>query len=217
MSEQPPYGQQPESGGFQSSGYEPPPGQPGYGQPAYGQQGYQGYGGYPGYPAYPAPPPTGGNSSRNIIIIVVVLVVLLCGGLILAPIAFFVWFANEVDNSFDSDYRGGRDNPITVEEGEAFEIRDFRYAEGWSVNPTATGFNGQAITGLIVKSENEDAESSLSITFEFERDDVLLGTVTCRSPTVLRDGRSAQMECDNTGTDITGYDEIAVYDNSYYE
>jgi len=195
MSEQPPYGP-PEPG-------TPPPPQQG----SYPNYGYQ------GYPGYPVAPPTRSNSSRNVVIIVVVVVALLCAGVVIAPIVFFVWIVNEVEDGFNPDYRGSQNDPVTVEVGEAFEIRDFNYASGWKLNPGAA----TPLTGLSVSSNHENAVSSLRITFEFTRDDALLGTVDCSAPGGLRKGRKALMNCNASSAPIVGFDDIEVFDHSYTE
>ncbi len=201
MSQQPPYGQDPQ----QPYGQGP--------QQPYQQQPYPPYGG-----AYPNPyaqmPQQKSNTTRNVLLIVGGVVLLFCAGIV----AFFVWVVNNVDEAFDPDYRGSEDDPLTVAEGEAFEIRGFEYDDGWTVRAAPAGTGDLEITGLRTTNarDDEDAESAYLV-FRFYRDDEQLASISCGGVYNLAHDRSATIECTTYGADVTGFDEIEVYDNSYSE
>ncbi|KRB78596.1 hypothetical protein ASE01_04920 [Nocardioides sp. Root190] len=196
---QPPVAQPPNP--YASGSGAPYQQQPPYGQP-YGQQPYQ--------PPFQQPPSSGGaGKAIAIIVAAIILVVLLfCGGII----ALIFWIAGNVEdsvNEWDADRVGGRDNPITVEMGEAFEIDGVEYAEGWSVQPPADNYSGHSVTGLTATNEREDGSSkyvSLSFTF-VAADDVEVAEISCYSDGSISNGNSEDLEC-------RGYDEItATYDH----
>ena len=200
MSQQPPYGPP-----------DPPkPGQP-YQPP--GQQPYTPYsqGSFPNpYAQFPQPPKS--NTTRNVLLIVGAVVLLFCGGIV----AFLAWAISNADNAFDNDYRGSEDDPVTVTEGEAFSIRGFDYAKGWSV---VTDENGSIeVEGLKVTNDRDDEDAdSLFIHFDFYQDDVRLTSVSCSGGGNITYGRTAALDCSGYSAEVTGYDEIQVYDTSYSE
>lgn len=201
MSQQPPYGSDP-----QQPHQPPQPPQP-------GQQPWTPYGpgAYPDpYGQFPQQPKS--NTTRNVLLIVGGLVLLFCGGVV----AFVIWAISNVDDTFDPDYRGSEDDPLTVTEGEAFEIRGFEYDQGWTIRSSPDG--DLAIDGLRATNarDDEDAES-VYLYFKFYRDNEQLSSISCSGGSSVAFERSVTLDCSTYGDDITGYDEIEVYDNSYSE
>lgn len=197
MSQQPPYGpqdpQQPQQ----------PPFTP-YSQGAYPNP----------YAQYPQPQGKN-NTTRNVLLIVGAVVILFCGGLFALGVVFF----NNIDETFESDYVGSENDPITVEEGEAFEIRGFEYEAGWSISgPAAGGADFDAITGLRATNQRDDEDSErASLTFSLVRDNEVLGEIDCTTGASVRFERAVTLDCFGTDADPGPYDEIEVFDNSYYE
>ncbi|MEO9321922.1 hypothetical protein ABFT23_00425 [Nocardioides sp. C4-1] len=176
---------------------------PSYGSPE-PQQPYPPYGSPYGQYGYPTPPRN--NTTRNILIGVGVGIVLFCGGLF----AVGAWVVGQAD--FDTnDYVGSEDDPITVAEGEAFEIRGFDVEDGWSVGP-------DGITGLRATNDRDDEDTeSLSLNFTMIRDNEVLGEVRCSSSASVRFGRAVRLECTGYDVPVGTYDEIEVYDTSWRE
>jgi hypothetical protein len=171
-----------------------------------------GYGAYGGTPSPYQPRKSGSGKTIAIIVGVIVLVVLLfCGGFV----ALIVWAANNAEdaiNEYDTDRRGGRDNPITVAEGESFEIDGVEYAEGWRIQPP-TEEHDTAVRIVDLKAENDrDDESSeyVSLTFTFVgADDVEVGQISCSSDGQISHGRTEVLDC--AGYDVgLDYDHIEV-------
>lgn len=179
----------------------PPPGPYGSGS------GYPPYGSGPGYGPVPGGPvpPSGGGSGKAIALIVgaIVLVVLLfCGGIITAIVVIAKNVEDSIDD-WDPERVGGRDNPITVDVGEAFEIDGIEYAEGWQVQQPTTEYDGTTITGLEGTNDRADESSEYaSLTFTFVGpDDRELGQVSCTSSGSIFHGNSEELTC-------FGYDEV---------
>ncbi len=199
MSQQPPYG-------------PPDPQQP-HQQPQqpYQQPGYPPYGQNPYPNPYAQLPQQKSNTTRNVLLIVGAVVLLFCGGIV----AFFAWAVNNVDDAFDPDYPGSEDQPLTVEEGEAFEIRGFEFEEGWTVTPAAGDL---LVDGVRATNQRDDEDSaSTYIVFKFYADNEQLATVNCSGGTSVSFERSVTLDCTSFATDVSGYDEIQVYDTSYSE
>ena len=92
--------------------------QPTYAQPTYGQP-----------QPYLTQPVKQSHTARNILIVFGVIFLLFVGGCI----AVVAVVGNEVNDAVNDDSPGGPNNPITIAEGEAFEVRGFDYADGWSI------------------------------------------------------------------------------------
>ena len=99
-----------------SAGY--PSAQPAYAQPTYGQP-----------QPYLTQPVKQSHTARNILIVLGVLLVLFVGGCI----AVVAVVGNEVNDAINDDSVGGPNNPLTITEGQAFEVDGFEYADGWSI------------------------------------------------------------------------------------
>lgn len=190
----------------------PPP------NPYAGGGGFPPYGAGPGYgpgPGHGGPvPPSSGGSGKAIALIIgaIVLVVLLfCGGIIAA----IVVIANNVEDSIDDwdpARTGGRDNPITVEEGEDFEIDGVQYAEGWRIQAPQDEYGGETIVGLRAVNERDDGSSEYAyLTFTFvDASDLEVGQITCSSDGPIANGNSEQIDCSGYDRFSGPYDHIEV-------
>ena len=47
---------------------------------------------------------------------------------------------DQVNDAVNDDTLGGPNNPLTITEGEAFEVDGFEYADGWTIAADASGF-----------------------------------------------------------------------------
>lgn len=161
------------------------------------------YGPYGGGPSPYQPPRTAGGGKTALIIVAVVALVLLlfCGGIA----GLLIWAANRVEDGFDEfdgDRRGGPDNPISVEVGEAFEIDGVDYAAGWRVQPGADQYDEDTIVGLKGENNRDDKTSeTVSLRFTFVDGDTELGTINCYSDGAIGYGNTEEITC-------KGYDAI---------
>ncbi len=200
MSQQPPYGepQQPES--------QPP-----------GQQPYAPYG--PG--AYPNPyaqmQQQPNHTTRNILLIVGVVVLLFCGGLVTLVFVAVNNVSDSIEDTFDDDYVGSENDPLTVTAGDAFEIRGFEYDQGWQLAPGADPT--QAITGLRGTNQRDDEDSErINLTFTLVKANEEVAEIDCYSNTSVSFERSATLSCTTSATTPLGdYDTLEVYDDAFYE
>ena len=218
MSQQPPPGpSEPEqsspyqgpSGGYPQQPQQPQPQQPyaPYGQAPYGQPYPNPYAGMPQQPK--------SHTTRNVLLILGAVMLLFCGGLV----ALVVLLVNNVDDAFESDYRGSENDPITVAEGEAFEIRGFDYDEGWAIDGVAADDLGNVISGLRATNDRDDEDTETPrLTFTLLRGNEVLGEISCNANAAVRYERQVALDCTTYGTEIPqGYDTIEVYDTSFYE
>jgi hypothetical protein len=90
--------------------------QPAYGQPTYGQP-------------YLPQPVEKSHTARNILIVLGVLFLLFVGGCF----AIVAVVGNEVNDAVNDDTIGGPNNPLTITEGQAFQVNGFEYADGWDI------------------------------------------------------------------------------------
>lgn len=172
----------------------------------------------PPYGAYPNPyaqfPPPRNNTTRNVLLIVGGVVLLFCLGVV----AFFVWAFNGIEDAFEGDdFPGSDDDPITVTEGEAFEIRGFEYAAGWSITSTTSTVR---VDGLQATNKRADDEAeSIQLRLRLYDANEQVAVVRCSSVFDLAPDRAATLDCDSlySGTTPVTFDEIEVYDDSYTE
>lgn len=189
---------------------QPPYGAGGHGAPYQPAQPYQ----QPYQQPYAQPLPASSGAGKTIAIVVGVIVVLalmLCGGVV----AFIFWVANEVEDSvddWDPDRVGGRNDPITVEPGAAFEIDGIEYAEGWRIQPPTEEYRGDTIVGLTGTNERDDESSkSAYLYFTFvDADDVEVGEISCSSDGSIAAGNSEALDCDDFEKIDGPYDHIEV-------
>lgn len=197
--------------------------QPPYGEPQQpGQQpGHQPYTPYsPG--AYPNPyqqgPQRPDHTTRNVLLIVGAVIILVCGGAVGLGVLAFNGIRDSVDDAFDDDYRGSDSDPLVVEEGEAFEIRDYSYAEGWTFVAGGDAGYVNRISGLTVTDNRDDSDySGPYLTFTFYDGDQALGQIDCRTDVNLRRGKSTTLECNGSDPVPRSYETLEVYDNATFE
>ncbi|TYL49731.1 hypothetical protein FXB39_12215 [Nocardioides sp. BGMRC 2183] len=144
---------------------------------------------------YQKPKTSGGKIAAIVIVSVLAGVLLLCGG---PALAFFI-FAKSVEDAvgeFDSDRRGGPDNPIAIEEGEAFTIDGIEYEEGWQVKPPVDEYTEAEIIGLRGTNEREDEDAkAVSLDFTFLRDNEEVGEISCTSDGQISYNRAETLDC----------------------
>ncbi|WP_193606866.1 hypothetical protein [Nocardioides lijunqiniae] len=177
-----------------------------YGQP---QQPASPYGGqYPPRP-YGFTPPQKSNTTRNVLLVIGLLALLLVGGCL----AVVGLAANEIDNAVDevtaNDREpGGVDNPLEIEQGEAFDVYGFEYKAGWKI--LADDLGEADVVGL--KYENQrDAIDDASVRIKLFQGNELLATVSCRSETA-EVGQIVPLDCYSTDTMPAAYDKITIAD-----
>lgn len=193
--------------------------QPAYGQP-YGQpqqpygQPQQPYGQAPAYPqqpyGYAQAPQKESHTLRNVLLILGLLFILLAGGCV----AIVALAANEVDNAVDKitendDAPGGVNNPLTINEGEGFEVYGFKYQDGWTVGADSVG--DIDIQGLKFENDRDKSDSAFA-DIKFFSGNELVGTATCSSETA-EVGQVVPLTCFSVDDLPTSYDQITIADS----
>ncbi len=186
--------------------------QPPYGEPQQpGQQPYSPYsqGAYPN--PYAQMPQQPNHTTRNVLLIVGLVILLFCGGLTTLG---FLAFRN-VDDAFENEYVGSRNDPIAVEEGEAFEIRGFTYEEGWAIEGDENGYLSVSALRGTNDRDDEDPEQ-VALVFTLVRDNEVVGDINCNGTGEVTLGRSVTLDC-SSGETLVDFDELEVHDTSFYE
>lgn len=172
----------------------PPPSQPTYQQP---QQ--------PVYPTQPAPPKKK-HTLRNVLIAIIVIILLMIAGCM----ALIGGVANEVDKAIkENDNRaGGTNNPLTIREGEPFEVDGFNYAGGWTVGKEFGGF--VAVKGLKVTNNREDRDSAL-VEIKFWRGSEVLALTDCTTEPIAPK-TTVTVTCSSSDKLPSNYSKITIND-----
>jgi Protein of unknown function (DUF2510) len=182
--------------------YQPPYGQPTYGQPTYGQPTY-------GQPTYGvAQPVKQSHTARNILIVFAVLFLLFVGGCV-AIVAVASKKANDVLND---DTPGGPNNPLTITEGQAFEVDGFEYADGWDI-PDAPISGLFQIENLKVTNHRGKADRLL-VEIKLLNDGEILATASCIAGEFdkIPEDTTVTVDCSSADTLPAAYDKITIQD-----
>jgi hypothetical protein len=197
---------------------QPAYGQPQYGQPQYGQPQYgQPQFGQPQYgtPQYGTPQPYGvqpvkeSHTARNLLIVFGVICLLFVGGCV----AVVAVIGKKVNDAVNDDSVGGPNNPLTITEGKAFEVRGFQYADGWSISkePVSQTWN---IDNLKVTNERGKADR-LDVEIKLLNASEIVATTLC----VAGDGfekidehTTVTVVCSSDDPLPAAYDRITIQD-----
>ena len=119
------------------------------------------------------------------------MLVLCCGGFAACTAGAFE-VADEASKSIEADESesGGVANAVEVTEGEAFEVRGFDYAEGWSVREQ---YDMVEINDLKVTNNRDDQDGAI-VQIKFMQSDEILATSDCTSGE-LQPGQTATLDC----------------------
>lgn len=169
----------------------------------------------PGPPHQPPPhQPSPDHTARNVVLAVVAVVVLLCGGLswaVVAVVSNVRDTVDEVTDGFDTSYRGSDGDPLTVEEGEGFSIRDIDYGAGWQVEE-----DGSAIDGLTATSDRSGAGTArIALVVRLKQGEEVLTELSCTAPASIGRGESVALSCTG-GAPAAGWDSIEVNDTALF-
>ena len=171
--------------------------QPTYAQPTYGQP-----------QPYLTQPVKQSHTGRNILIVFAVLFLLFVGGCV----AIVAVVGNEVNDAVNDDTLGGPNNPLTITEGQAFEVDGFEYAEGWDIADTP-------ISGLFeidnLKVTNHRGESDrLFAEIRLLNGSEIVATATCTAGNLdkIPKDTTVTVDCSSADTMPAAYDSITISD-----
>ena len=178
------------------------PGYPAYGQPAYGQPAY-------GQPQYAVQQPAQkSNVARNILIVFAVIFLLFVGGCV----ALVAVVGNEIDDAVNDDTLGGPNNPLTITEGQAFEVDGFEYAEGWSI--TADPLDATVDVVDLKVTNNRGESDRLFTQIKLLSASEVVATVHCDGGGVdkIAEGTTITVNCFSSDAPPTTYDQVTIQD-----
>jgi len=146
---------------------------------------------------------------RNILLALVAVGVLAIGGCI----AFLAVAANEVNEAIETaeaqdSAPGGPDNPLTITEGQPFEVSGFQYAPGWSVTQDALGY--AQIEGLKVTNARGDKDGAL-VEIKFMDGNEVVALVDCTTEQIPV-GQTTSLNCSSGDKFPATYDRITIND-----
>ena len=164
----------------------------------------------PGQPQgmVPGAPPRKSGALKWVLIIGAI-VLLLCFGGFAACTAGVIGSADEVVKSIEEgeSESGARAAPVTITEGEAFEVRGFDYAGGWTVGEE---FDTIELEDLKVTNNRDDADSAI-VEIKFMSGSEIVASVDCTSD-ILQPGQTATLSCFSGDQLPDDYDEITIND-----
>jgi Protein of unknown function (DUF2510) len=172
--------------------------QPGYAQPTYGQP-----------QPYLTQPVEKSHVARNILIVFAVLFLVFVGGCI----AVVAVVGDKVNDAVNDDSVGGPNNPLTIVEGQPFEVNGFEYAEGWDIAdaPTSALFE---IDNLKVTNHRGKADRLL-VEINLLSDNEVVATTTCVAGdgiTKIQEDTTVTVECSTGDSLPAAYDQITIND-----
>lgn len=145
---------------------------------------------------------------RNVALVVVLLGVLFVGGCFALIAAGGDAVNDAVNDSIAEDKEpGGPDNPLKISEGEAFKVRDFSYAAGWTISRE---FGLVNVEGLKVTNERDDKDSSI-VEIKFWKGSEVLAVVDCSTEPIAVD-TTTRVTCGSGDNYPKGYDKITIND-----
>ena len=170
---------------------------PTYQQPTYGQ---------PQQPYLAAQPVKQSHTGRNILIVLGVLFLLFVGGCF----AIVAVVGNQVDDAVNDDSPGGPNNPLTIQEGEAFEVNGFEYADGWSIGADASGY--VTVTGLKLTNNRGKADRAI-VDIKLLLGKEVLATANCNNGfDKIPEGVTVTLDCTSSDTLPEESDEVTIND-----
>lgn len=161
-----------------------------------------------GAPGQGPPPPKKSSVWKWVLIILFIVLVLCCGGFAACSAGVFQ-VADEASKSIEAEdsESGGRNNAVEIKEGEAFEVRGFDYAEGWSVGEQ---YDTVEISDLKVTNNREDSDSAL-VDIKFMKGSEVLASVDCTTDPI-QVGQTVTLNCWSGDSLPSDYDKITIND-----
>lgn len=161
-----------------------------------------------GYPAQ-TPPPKKSNTTRNILLAILAVFVLAIAGCV----AFLGLTATVVNDAIETGQAedaapGGPDNPLTIVEGQAFEVSGFQYSSGWRVTEDALG--DVNIEGLKVTNSRDEKDGAL-VEIKFMRGNEVVALVDCTTEQIPV-GQTTTLNCISADDLPADYDRITIND-----
>jgi hypothetical protein len=149
------------------------------------------------------------HTLRNVLLVLLGLAILGVGGCA----AFLAVAANEVTEAVESAEAadalpGGVDNPLTIVEGQAFEVSGFHYAPGWIVTADRSGDVG--IEELKVTNGRSEKDSAI-VEIKLWSGNEVLALANCSTEPIAV-GTTTALDCFSADPLPPEYDRITIND-----
>lgn len=166
--------------------------------------------GPPAAPTATAVPEKKSHTLRNVLLVILALVALSFVGCV----ALVGGAVNEADKAIKASEAkdaepGGPDNPLTIEEGKAFEVSGFAYSDGWEVADDGFGLVG--INKLRVTNNRDEKDGAL-VEIKFMKGDEVLALTDCTTEQIPV-GQTTKLDCISGDKLPTKYDSITINDS----
>ena len=164
-------------------------------------------------PEHAAAPAKKSHTVRNVILILLGVGTLLVGGCAVVAVGVLGGTAavlNEVDKSIkeDANKQGGTDNPMTITEGNGFEVDGFVYADGWSLNQETFGY--VTAKGLEVTNNRDDKDSAI-VEIKLWQGKKVAASIDCSTEPILP-GTATKVDCMALDKMPKTYDKVTIND-----
>lgn len=175
-----------------AAGYQQPYQQPTYGQPQpYGVQ-----------------PVKQSHTGRNILIVIGVLFVLMVGGCF----AVVAVVGGKVNDAVNDDTLGGPNNPLTITEGESFEVAGMEYAEGWDIADTPVSGLFEIENLKVTNNRGKADRVFIEITLLNANEVLAMTTCTAGNLDKVPEDTTVTLDCVSGDTLPATYDKITIQD-----
>ena len=157
----------------------------------------------------PSRPPEKSHTLRNVLLALIAVFVLAIGGCV----ALLAFAGNEVNEAIESAEvddaaPGGPDNPLTIAEGQPFEVSGFQYAPGWSVTQDALG--DVQVEGLRVTNARDETDGAI-VEIKFMNGNEVVALVNCTTEQI-QVGQTTSLNCVGADDFPATYDRITIND-----
>lgn len=148
------------------------------------------------------------HTIRNVLLVILALLVLTVGGCL----ALLGGAVNEADKAIKNaeakdEEPGGPENPLTINEGKAFEVSGFNYKAGWKV---VDDFGTVGINRLRV-TNNRDTKDGAIVEIKFLVGDEVVALVDCTTEQIPV-GQTTKVDCGSGDELPKKYDKITIND-----
>jgi hypothetical protein len=148
------------------------------------------------------------HTIRNVLLVILALIVLTFAGCV----AFLGTAVNEADKAIKNseakdEEPGGPENPLTIEEGKAFEVSGFNYKAGWRV---VDDIGTVGIKRLRV-TNNRDTKDGAIVEIKFLVDDEVVALTDCTTEQIPV-GQTTKVDCGSGDELPKKYDRITIND-----
>jgi hypothetical protein len=117
---------------------------------------------------------------------------------------------NEVNDAVNDDTLGGPNNPLTITQGEGFEVDGFEYADGWSI--TNEPVSGTWSIDNLKMTNHRGKADRLFVEIKLLNGSEIVATATCGGFEKVAEDTTITVTCSSTDPLPAAYDKITIQD-----